>query len=205
MPGRFYSPRLTLVFAALLSSIGPTQARGQTELADLREDVHGLSQRVNELTLRVEQLEHENSELQAKVARAEGNKEMITAAQLNGAVADINASIASAVAASRSEILQQVATQMEVLDKQTNAALDSLAKAGPAPQVRTTAATPIPKPAFGDTYSKEGVSYTVAKGDTVGLIAKKTGAKAQDIIDANKLLDPSRIQAGQVLFIPGGK
>ena len=205
MPGRFYSSRLTLVCAALLSSIGPTQARGQTELADLREDVHGLSQRVNELTLRVEQLEHENSELQAKVARAEENKEMITAAQLNGAVADINASIASAVAASRSEILQQVATQMEVLAKQTNAALDSLAKAGPAPQVRTTAATPTPKPAFGDTYSKEGVSYTVAKGDTVGLIAKKTGAKAQDIIDANKLLDPSRIQAGQVLFIPGGK
>ena len=49
------------------------------------------------------------------------------------------------------------------------------------------------------------MSYTVQKGDSVGLIAKKTGAKAQDIVDANKLADPSRIQAGQTLFIPGGK
>jgi LysM repeat protein len=37
------------------------------------------------------------------------------------------------------------------------------------------------------------------------VIARKTGARAQDIINANKLADPSRIQAGQVLFIPGGK
>jgi LysM repeat protein len=86
-------------------------------------------------------------------------------------------------------------------------ALDSIARppgavqARPAPQ-----AAPSPaKAAFGESYPKEGVSYTVLKGDSVGAIAKKTGAKAQDIIDANKLLDPSRIQAGQVLFVPGGK
>jgi LysM repeat protein len=48
------------------------------------------------------------------------------------------------------------------------------------------------------------VNYTVQKGDSIGLIAKKTGAKAQDIIDANKIMDPSRIQAGQVLVVPGG-
>jgi LysM repeat protein len=39
----------------------------------------------------------------------------------------------------------------------------------------------------------------------VGLIAKKTGARVQDIIDANSLADPSRIQAGQVLVIPAAK
>ena len=43
------------------------------------------------------------------------------------------------------------------------------------------------------------------KGDSLGVIARKTGGKAQDIIDANKIMDPSRIQVGQVLFIPGGK
>ena len=58
---------------------------------------------------------------------------------------------------------------------------------------------------FAEDYSKEGVSYTVQKGDTLALIAKKTGAKTQDIINANKLSDPSRINAGQTLFIPGGK
>jgi LysM repeat protein len=49
------------------------------------------------------------------------------------------------------------------------------------------------------------MSYTVQKGDSVGLIAKKTGARVQDIVAANKLLDPSKIQVGQVLVIPGGK
>jgi LysM repeat protein len=58
---------------------------------------------------------------------------------------------------------------------------------------------------FSDDYSKEGVSYTVQKGDTLALIAKKTGAKQQDIINANKIADPARIAVGQTLFIPGGK
>jgi LysM repeat protein len=49
------------------------------------------------------------------------------------------------------------------------------------------------------------VSYTVQKGETLATIAKKTGAKVQDIINANKLTDPSKIQVGQVLFVPGGK
>ena len=58
------------------------------------------------------------------------------------------------------------------------------------------------KAAFGDSYPKTGTKYTVQKGDTVALIAKKTGAKLQDIIDANRLADPARIQVGQVLFVP---
>ena len=130
MLGRFQFSRMTLACAALLCSAGAPRARAQTEIADLREDVRGLSQRENELTLRVEQLEHDNSELRSKVAKAEENRDMVSAAQLNGAVADLNAAITAAVAASRAEILQKVATQMEVLAKQTNAALDSLAKAG---------------------------------------------------------------------------
>jgi LysM repeat protein len=196
--------RLTLLCAVLASSIAAPRLSAQADLADLREDVRGLSQRVGELSLRVEQLEHENSELRAKVAALEG-RDFATPAQLNGAVADLNAAIKAAVESSRTQILTQVATQMEVLAKQTNAALDSIAKAGPAAQARAAAPAEGSRPAFGDSYPKEGVSYTVQKGDSVGIIAKKTGAKAQDIIDANKLLDPSRIQVGQVLFIPGGK
>jgi len=60
-------------------------------------------------------------------------------------------------------------------------------------------------PAFPEDYPKEGLNYTVQKGDTLAVISKKTGAKQQDIINANKLADPSRIAIGQTLFIPGGK
>jgi LysM repeat protein len=196
---------MTLVCAALASAVAAPRAAAQSDLAGLREDVRGLTQRVSELSLRVEQLEHENAELRARVAAAGKEVDSVTPAQLNAAVAELNAAIKASVASSRTEILQQVGAQMESLAKQTNAALDSIAKPGAAAQARPADQAQGAKPTFGTAYPKEGVSYTVQKGDSVGLIAKKTGAKAQDIIDANKLADPSRIQAGQVLFVPGGK
>lgn len=205
MPVRSALRSLTLFLAALASPLAAPFASAQTEMADLHEDVRGLTQRVNDLSLRVEQLEHENAELKAKAEASANGRDWVTAEQLNGAVADLNASIKTAVDSSRTEILDKVATQMENLAKQTNAALDSIAHAESGVQARPAAQAQAAKPDFGDAYPKQGVSYTVLKGDSIGVIARKTGAKAQDIIDANKLADPSRIQAGQVLFIPGGK
>jgi septal ring factor EnvC (AmiA/AmiB activator) len=72
MPGRSALCRLTLLCAALAAPIAAPRASAQTEIADLREDVRGLTQRVNELSLRVEQLEHENAELKAKVEASAG-------------------------------------------------------------------------------------------------------------------------------------
>jgi len=206
MPGRSVLCRLTLACAALAAPLAAPRASAQAEIADLREDVRGLTERLNELSLRVEQLEHENATLRAKVSASEGARDAVTAAQLNAAVADLNASLKEAIASSKAEVLQKVATQMENLAKQTNAALDSVARqAAPPPASRGAAEGAAPRQDFGTAYPKEGVSYTVQKGDSIGVIAKKTGAKAKDIIDANKLTDPSRIQEGQVLFVPGGK
>lgn len=165
------------------------------EIANLREDVRGLIQRVGELSLRVEQLERENAELRQRARAADDSYATVT--QLNEAVADVNRTVRTLVAASKTETLQQVAGQMEKLARQTNAALDSLAK--------SQATRPAVQTSFAEDYPKEGVSYTVQKGDTIAEIAKKTGAKQQDIVNANKLSDPSRIMVGQTLFIPGGK
>lgn len=180
---------------ALAAGLGANSASAQVELANLREDVRGLSQRVGELQLRVEQLERDNAELRNRAAAAE--KGFVTLSQLNDAIEDVNRTLRSGDAAVKAGVLQQVGTQMEKLAKQTNAALDSLAKG-------MATRTPVQTSFAGD-YAKEGISYTVQKGDTVASIAKKTGARAQDIINANKLSDPSRIDAGQSLFIPGGK
>jgi LysM repeat protein len=164
----------------------------QVELANLREDMRVLSQRVGELTLRVEQLERDNATLQRKSDA--GAEAYVTMVQLNEALATINLALKNAVASAKAETLQQVAAQMEKLAQQTNAAIDSLAKGMAArPAVATT---------FGDDYPKEGIRYTVQKGETLAQIAKKNGAKMQDIINANKIVDPTRIQAGQTLFIP---
>jgi LysM repeat protein len=88
---------------------------------------------------------------------------------------------------------------MEKLAARTNAALDSIAKGagsrGPA-AAQTT---------FSDDFPKEGVPHVVQAGDSLSGIARKYGAKSQDIINANKITDASKIQVGQTLFIPGGK
>lgn len=183
--------RLLLAGALAVTAAAQT-ASPQLELANLREDVRGLTQRVGQLSLRLEQLERENAELRAKSSA--GEKSHATLAQLNDAVADLNREIKSAAAGAKSEALQQVAAQMEKLANQTNAALDSLAKA--------QATRPAVQAAFSDNYPKEGVSYTVQKGDNLALIAKRTGANQQDIVNANKLSDPSHLAVGQTLFIP---
>src|SRR5665213_3185248 len=126
-----------VLLAASASAQAPPSA---IDMANLQEDVRGLTQRVNELSLRVEQLEHQNNE--ARPSGEAASQGYATLVQLNAAVADV---------------------------------------------------------------PKTGISYVVQKGDTVELIAKKAGAKAQDIIKFNKLADPSLIRVGQSLFIPGGK
>ena len=164
------------------------------ELANLREDVRLLAQRTGELALRVEQLERENAELRRQTS---GDAQTYTVVQVNEAVAELNRAIRAASAGAKNETLQQVSVQMEKLAKQTNAAIDSLAK-GMA--TRATVQT-----TFSEDFAKEGISYTVQRGDTLAVIARNTGTKVQDIINANKISDPSRIQVGQTLFIPGGK
>ena len=63
----------------------------------------------------------------------------MTLSQLNDAIADLSRSLRSAIASSKTETLQHVSTQLEKLGKQTNAALDSLAKSqATRPAVQTT-------------------------------------------------------------------
>lgn len=185
-----------IVGCALAATASAQIPSPQVELANLREDVRGLVQRVGDLALRLEQLERENGDLRRK--SADGARAFATVAQLNEAVADLNRTLKSAVAASQNDTLRIVSTQLEKLGRQTNAALDALAK--------TSTVRPItPPPATEDERAKEAGSYTVQKGDTLALIAKKTGAKQPDIIAANRISDPSLIKVGQTLIIPGGK
>ena len=138
---------------------------------------------------------HEPCGVVVAVGATAADKAGVATAQFKEALADLNRDLRAAIASSKAETLQQVAGQMEKLAKQTNAALDSIAKG----------AGKGGGGVFTEDYPKEGVSYTVQKGDTLATIAKKTGARQQDIINANRLADPSRITVGQTLFIPAGK
>jgi LysM repeat protein len=180
--------------AVMTSAVWAQTADNTTrmELASLRQDVLLLSQRVGELTMTVEQLNRDNSSLQAKASQS-----FVTLEQLNRAIADLNHSMQSALAEQKRETLTQVGGQMERLAKQTQAAIDALAKnQATRPAVQTT---------FTEDFPKEGINYTVQSGDTLSGIAKKTGAKLQDIRNANKIGDDTKIRVGQTLFIPAGK
>jgi LysM repeat protein len=184
-----------LIIALALAPIRlPAQPNSPAfELASLREDVRLLSQRMNELSLRVEQLERDNSELRSKSGQT-----YVTLAQLNEAISDAQKTMQAALREQKRETLQQVSVQLEKLANETQAAINALAKgAVTRPAVST--------PTFTEDYPKEGVSYTVQRGDTLSSIAHKTNAKTQDIINANKITDPTRLQVGQTLFIPQAK
>jgi LysM repeat protein len=163
------------------------------ELASLREDVRLLTQKVNDLGLRIEQLERDNNDLRSKSGGA-----LVSLTQLNEAIADVQKTMQAALRDQRRETLQQVSAQMEKLADETQAAVNAIAKGA-------AARAPVSPPTFKDDYSKEGVSYTVQRGDTLSGIAHKTNASIQDIINANKIADPTRLQVGQTLFIPQAK
>jgi LysM repeat protein len=162
------------------------------ELFSLREDLRLLTQRVGELSLSVEQLTRDNSALQAKSSQS-----FVTMEQLNKAVADINRTMQSALADQKRETLNQVGAQIERLAKQTQAAVDAVAKG--------QATRPAMQTNFKEDFPKEGINYTVQSGDTLSEIVRKNNARLQDVINANKISDPTKIRVGQTLFIPQGK
>lgn len=194
-------PRAGLLLALAISTT--TFARAQS-LGAISQEVELLRQQVGQLQLTVEALQREVSETRS--AAAAGRQSYATVKQLNDAIADINRLIKNTGAATKADTLRTVSAQMDKLVKQTNDALADMAKninAGRRSGGSTTAVKP--PPAFSDNYPKEGISYTVQAGDTIGKIAQKTGSKIRDIINANRIADDTKLMIGQVLFIPGAK
>lgn len=162
------------------------------QVAGLREDVRILIQRVGEMNLRVEQLERENAAL---LRSTDGmDRTYATVAQLNEAVAELNQAISSGDSNSQA----RAAKAIQELARETNAAVASVAKG-------ISAAKTVTMPTFDDNFSKTGVSYTIQRGDTLSSIAARFKSSVKDITNANRIVDPTKIQVGQTLFIPGGE
>ncbi len=185
-----YSGLLVAMTSAVWAQTASSDPR--QELFNLREDVRLLSQRVGELSLTVEQLNRDNSSLQAKTSQS-----FVTLEQLNKSIADVNRTMQSALAEQKRETLNQVSERIERLAKQSQAAIDAVAK--------NQATRPAVQTSFNEEFPKEGINYTVQTGDTLAVIARKNNARLQDIVNANKISDPTKIRVGQTLFIPQGK
>jgi LysM repeat protein len=179
---------------ALITVSAQAQQSVGVELANLREDVRMLTQKVGGLSLAVEDLQRENASLRAQAASAP-TQAYATVQQLNEALANLDHAIKSGDASTSAS----AAAQIKKLGEATNAALDSLAR-------NQAQRASVPAPAnFATNFPSEGISYTVQKGDTLSIIARKSGGKLSDIINANKISDPTKVRVGDTLFIPGGK
>jgi formylglycine-generating enzyme required for sulfatase activity/serine/threonine protein kinase len=67
--------------------------------------------------------------------------------------------------------------------------------------VQSESAVPVAA-TFSDDFPKMGVSYTVQRGDSLSRIAHRFNASVDDIRNANRISDETKIKVGQVLFIP---
>ena len=81
-------------------------------------------------------------------------------------------------------------------------------EAKPAPAAKTKETAAAAKPADGEPAKADASpaapekSYTVAKGDNPYAIAKKLKVKYNDLIKANDIKDPTKLQIGQKLIVP---
>lgn len=184
-----------LVIALCLGSVASAQSSSQnlgSIVASLRQDMRILSQQVGEMALRIEQLERENSAL---MKATDGmNRTYATVSALNEAVAELNSMISSG----DRDTQAKAAKAIEQLAQQTNAAVNSIAEGlASRPSIST--------PNFDDNFEKTGITYTVQRGDTLSSIAARFKSSVKDIQNANRIVDPTKIQVGQPLFIPGGE
>jgi LysM repeat protein len=72
------------------------------------------------------------------------------------------------------------------------------------PPVTNDLVTPLPPVLEPTTVVSAGSEYTVAKGDTLAVIAKKQGVSLSALQAANPGVVPTKLQIGQKLVIPAG-
>lgn len=160
-------------------------------VAGLRADMNILDERTRSLRADMEQLKRDNAAFREAV-QSQTQVQYVTLAQFNAALAELE----KAVRKGDKEVLVQITAQMETLAKQTQSALDALAKTA-------STTTPTVTTNFSDDYPKEGGTvYSVQPGDTLSSIAAKFNAQVRDIQNANKIADPTKLQVGTTLYIP---
>jgi LysM repeat protein len=167
-------------------------------VANLNQDLSLLVQSVKTMRLEIEELHRENARLRAQVTAASSSSD--TDAQisnLSGAIETLRREYRAADDTQKQQIIAEVNRQVSALAKETQAALDSIAKAmESAPQVAPTVH-------FSDDFPKSGKPYVVRSGDPLSKIARVHGSTVKDIQNANKIVNPSRdLQVGETIFIP---
>jgi LysM repeat protein len=169
-------------------------------VANLSQDVSLLTQHLKTMRLEMEELHRANARLSAQVAAASSNRE--TEAQITNlasAIETLRREYRAADETQKQQIIAEVSRQINALAKETQGAINSVAKAVDS-QPQVSAASTVH---FSDDYPKSGKPYVVRSGDTLSKIAREHGSTIKHIQNANKIVNPSRdLQVGETIFIP---
>lgn len=200
-------PRIPPVFFIALGLIGwivPLKAQNfsstdpRVQIANLTQDVRLLTQKVGQLQVRVEQLEKENAALRKQAIDQKDLESRLTQVNTNlqTNLNNLRRDFSSADEAQKEAIIKAVSNQISDLADQTQKTIDALA------DYVGHQGTSIPAVEFSNDFPNTGFRYEVMPGDSLVKIAQKHGVNIRDIINANRLVDPDKIQVGQNLFIP---
>ncbi|MDX2111670.1 MAG: LysM peptidoglycan-binding domain-containing protein [Verrucomicrobiota bacterium] len=191
MRGIFVVTLLALLPITGLQAQTPSRPNDQlVRLASMEQDMQILRKQVSQLQLEIENLRRENEAIKTGANGTPADSAQISA---------LRAQMLAEDSRNRQEIVESVSKQIERLATQTQTAIQALAKSiDGAPKSNGTAATTQ----FSENYPKEGIAYTVQKGDTLSSIARKLGSTIKDIQNANKIASPKDLREGQNLFIP---
>ena len=164
----------------------------------MSQDINLLVQEVKTLHLEVETLKRENAKLNARIAALSSNNSMQSQISvLANTIDNLRGEYRQADEIQKAKIIAEVSEQINALGLETQAALNSVAKA-----VSSTPSVEVPVH-FSDDYPKTGKPYVVRKGDTLSGIARDHGSTVKFIQNANKIANPARdLRVGATIFIP---
>lgn len=169
-------------------------------VANLREDVRLLDERIRSLQLQMEDMHRENDRLRQSIADYESQSDnqlskLATESQLNQSVQDAIRSLESRDEVMKQDVILEVTKMMESFAKKVSS---SIAKTN-----STSSRQPVKvRESFSDNFPKSGTSYIVKSGDNLSTIAKRNDSQVDWIINANKIVSDRHLQVGQRLFIP---
>ena len=192
--------RALLNFTIVILLISPVAAQDslRVTVANLSQDVNLLEQSLKTMRLEIEELRRENTSMRAQVASASSKSDTsVQISNLSVAIETLRREYGLADAQQKQQILAELNRQVSALAKETQSAINSIAKVTfNQPQV----STPV---YFSDDFPKSGKTYVVRSGDTLSKIARDHGSTIKNIQNANKIVNPSKdLQVGETIFIP---
>lgn len=180
-------------------AVAPLAAQDSLELAGMREDIDLLARRVGQLQLILETMERRTGALEDTVRRQD--ERIATASARLETLSDNLTTRLNALPVRekrlRDEIVAEITTEIAAAIRDLKGDLEAqLRQAAPAPAPETPAIE------FNNDFPKSGIQYTVLPGDTVSGIARAHNSRVTWIQHANRIVDMTKLRAGQEIFVP---